>query len=151
MPSSSDISIRATVRIDGLLRAVSGQFRQTSYQFISHDVLFYVYSCHTNGSLTFIFMPISQNNRNILHSNGHLATLTVATHPARAASARVALMGNVTIFWDETDIAGDHDDEHGLSQKSLEECFLKRHGDAKWWIPGRKPAHNVRYSLSFLW
>jgi hypothetical protein len=83
-------------------------------------------------------MPISQNNRNILHSNEHLATLTVAAHPARAASARVALMGNVTIFWDENQEI-ERDDE----DPSLEECFLKRHGDAKWWIPGKQPAHNV--------
>jgi hypothetical protein len=39
----------------------------------------------------------------------------------------------VTIFWDE------RDDE----DSSLEECFLKRHGDAKWWIPGKQPAHTV--------
>jgi hypothetical protein len=83
-------------------------------------------------------MPISQNNRNILHSNGHLATLTVAAHPAKAASARVALMGNVTILWDKTL----HDDE-ALSHHGLEECFLKRHKDAKWWIPGKDPAHTV--------
>jgi hypothetical protein len=65
----------------------------------------------------------------------------VATHPARAASARVALMGNVTILWDETQKT-EHDDE-ALSHNSLEECFLKRHGDAKWWIPGKEPAHTV--------
>lgn len=86
-------------------------------------------------------MPISQNNRNILHSNGHLATLTVATHPASAASARVAFMGNVTILWDETQKI--ENDDEALSRNSLEECFLKRHEDAKWWIPGKEPAHTV--------
>ncbi|PVF97738.1 hypothetical protein CPB86DRAFT_413028 [Serendipita vermifera] len=98
----------------------------------------YYASCHTNGSLTFIFMPISQNNRNIIHSEGHAATFTVATHPARAASARVSLMGNVTVLYD-TDIEGE---EIG----KLEKCFLARHPDARWWIPGKKPAHTAYWA-----
>lgn len=95
----------------------------------------YYASCHSNGSLSFIFMPISQNNRNILHSPGQSATFTVASRPPQANTARVALMGNVTIHYPG------HDDEEGVD--AIERCFLERHPDAKWWIPGRKPAHTA--------
>lgn len=83
-------------------------------------------------------MPISQSSRNILSSPKHSATITVRAHPARASNARVALMGNVTIF----------DGGHGLAReetKGLADCFTNRHPDAKWWLPGREPApHRVR-------
>lgn len=81
-------------------------------------------------------MPISQSSRNILSSPGHSATITVRAHPARASNARVALMGNVTVF----------DGGHALPEeeaKELADCFTKRHPDAKWWLPGRKPAPHL--------
>ena len=82
-------------------------------------------------------MPISQNSRNILSSPEHVATITVRAHPARASNARVALMGNVTVF----DGGLELDEEEA---KRLVRCFTKRHPDAKWWLPGRKPApHRV--------
>ncbi|KAG8833104.1 hypothetical protein FRC18_004173 [Serendipita sp. 400] len=101
----------------------------------------YYASCHTNGSLSFIFMPISQNNRNILHSEGHAATFTIAAHPAKASNARVALMGNVTVIKEtspETDVM--------WSSGEIEKCFLERHPDARWWIPGKKPAHTAYWA-----
>ena len=86
-------------------------------------------------------MPISQNSRNILSSPEHAATITVRAHPARASNARVALIGNVTVF----------DEGHELAEeetKALVNCFTKRHPDAKWWLPGRKPApHRVSRDL----
>lgn len=93
-------------------------------------------SCHSNGSLSFIFMPISQNNRNILHSNA--ATFTMTSRPPKANTARVALMGNVTVIYPEHDRQMDEEEI-----ANVERCFLKRHPDAKWWIPGRRPAHTV--------
>ena len=86
-------------------------------------------------------MPISQNSRNILGSPEHAATITVRAHPARASNARVALMGHVTIFDGGLAFAEDE-------AKRLESCFTKRHPDAKWWLPGRKPApHRVSRDL----
>lgn len=32
----------------------------------------------------------------------------------------------------------------GDAFKDIEHCFLKRHPDARLWIPGKKPAHTVR-------
>lgn len=81
-------------------------------------------------------MPISQNSRNILGSPSHSAAITVRAHPARASNARVALIGNVTVF----------DAGYGLAEdeaKELTDCFTKRHPDAKWWLPGRKPAPHL--------
>jgi hypothetical protein len=85
-------------------------------------------------------MPISQNNRNILHSVGHAATFTVANKAPQANNARVALMGNVTVMY--PDRGGAREVEH-VAIDDIERCFLERHPDAKWWIPGRKPAHTV--------
>jgi hypothetical protein len=105
-------------------------------EFFTHFQCSSVFSCAKNGSLTFIFMPISQNSRNILNSPKHSATITVRAHPARASNARIALIGNVTVF----------DGAHELTEeaKGLVGCFTKRHPDSKWWLPGRKSApHRV--------
>jgi hypothetical protein len=97
-------------------------------------------SCYANGSLSFVFMPISQNNRNILHSVGQAATFTVANRPPQANNARVALMGNVTVMYPDY---GGNGEVVQAAIDNIEQCFLERHPDSKWWIPGRKPAHTV--------
>jgi hypothetical protein len=49
-------------------------------------------------------------------------------------------MGNVTVIYPDRD--GDREVEQVVMDE-IERCFLERHPDAKWWIPGRKPAHTV--------
>lgn len=106
----------------------------------------YYASCHQNGSLTFIFMPISRNNQNILQSNTHLATFTVASHPARAATNRVALMGDVTIMTNAYIESSSAYRNNTQEVQEIETCFLRRHPDAKWWLPGRKPVHKAYWA-----
>jgi hypothetical protein len=95
-----------------------------------------VASCYANGSLSFIFMPISQNSRNIVHSVGQAATFTVANRPPHANNARVALMGNVTVMYPDPD--GDREVGQ-LTIDDIESCFLERHPDAKCGFLGESP------------
>ncbi|KZT50858.1 hypothetical protein CALCODRAFT_504244 [Calocera cornea HHB12733] len=99
--------------------------------------------CHANGSLTLLFLPLAQNNRNILASPGHSATLTVRVADADdrggrwdspAARGRVALIGNVTVLGENGAAGG------------VEECYVAQHPDAQGWLPGREDAP-VRPSL----
>lgn len=86
-------------------------------------------SCHLNGSLTLLFLPISRHSRNILGSANHSASLSVASpHPA-AWKPRVSLVGSVTIF---RDVATTPDEDEIAS------CYLKRHPDAVHWLPKDK-------------
>ncbi|TDL26159.1 hypothetical protein BD410DRAFT_784208 [Rickenella mellea] len=84
----------------------------------------YYSSCHTNGSLTLIFMPISRHSQNILHSRNHSASITVWSSPPAASQARVSLMGKVHVFPDGTG-----------GENSIRECYIKSHPDAKRWLP----------------
>ncbi|KDQ21437.1 hypothetical protein BOTBODRAFT_150266 [Botryobasidium botryosum FD-172 SS1] len=87
----------------------------------------YYAPCYANGSLAILFFYISLNSHNILGSPDHSATITVQAPPSKspAASPRVALIGNVTLL--------DNDED-----KELESCYLERHPDSKWWVPGGK-------------
>lgn len=62
----------------------------------------------------------------------------MTSRPPKANTARVALMGNVTVIYPGGQM--DMDEEESAN---IEGCFLERHPDAKWWIPGRRPAHTV--------
>ncbi|KAF8745684.1 hypothetical protein RHS02_01281, partial [Rhizoctonia solani] len=63
-----------------------------------------------------------------------------------AATARVALMGNVTVFYGVT---GEGDTEADLEARQMSECFLAKHPDAKWWVPGRPGAPHVAWWARF--
>ncbi|EJT97255.1 hypothetical protein DACRYDRAFT_25086 [Dacryopinax primogenitus] len=104
--------------------------------------------CHSNGSLTLLFLPIAQNNRNILASPYHSATLTVRVRDpsspydsegkgwdSPASRGRVALIGNVTVT--------------GKDGSDVEECYLESHPDAEGWLPGRKEAPHNAYWARF--
>ena len=126
---------RSAIRAHGVPREVSPlPLRRTNV--VTHFHASSTHSCAKNGSLTFIFMPISQNSRNILSSPKHSAAITVRAHPARASNARVALIGNVTVFGGEQELAEEE-------AKGLADCFTKRHPDAKWWLPSRKPGPHL--------
>ncbi|CAE6478930.1 unnamed protein product [Rhizoctonia solani] len=173
----------------------------------------YYASCHKNGSLSFLFFPISQNARNVASAPGNTASFTIrvaeppssfepdvggymgvdqvlmtgddnqaplsgmghqvppngkknpvtagwrgwrksifggwqakATERGPAAAARVALMGNVTVFYGVT---GEGDTEADREARQMSDCFLARHPDAKWWVPGRPGAPHVAWWARF--
>ncbi|KAH9949561.1 pyridoxamine 5'-phosphate oxidase-domain-containing protein [Amylocystis lapponica] len=88
--------------------------------------------CHTNGSLALILMPISRHGANILASPGRSVSITVADEHPAASRARVALIGNVTVF---KELAGVPDKD------ALEACFLAKHPDVPRWLPGSQESH----------
>lgn len=91
-------------------------------------------SCHHNGSLTLLFLPISRHSKNILRSANHSASLSVTSpHPA-AWKPRVSLIGSVTVF---QDVANTPDEDEIAS------CYLKRHPDAVHWLPKDKRQPHV--------
>lgn len=99
------------------------------------------YSCHSNGSLTLILMPISRHSQNILRSPSHAASLTVWSTPPAASKARVSLVGNVTVLEASSVVA----------DPGIKDCYLKRHPDAKWWLPEDPDApHTVRGLFSLI-
>jgi hypothetical protein len=98
----------------------------------------YYAPCHDNGSLTLLFLPISRHSQNILHSSDHSASITIASEHPRASRARVSLIGNVTILSDS-----------GTNIPDLKACYLAKHRDARWWLPGDKEgAHVVSWHIS---
>ncbi|KAF9792492.1 pyridoxamine 5'-phosphate oxidase-domain-containing protein [Thelephora terrestris] len=100
----------------------------------------YYASCHTNGSLALLFLPISRHSKNILRSANHSASLSVASpHPA-AWKPRVSLIGSVTVF---RDVANTPDEDQTAS------CYLKRHPDAVHWLPKDKHQPHVAYWARF--
>lgn len=98
-------------------------------------------SCHTNGSLTLLFLPISRHSKNVLHASSHSASISVTSTVPAASRPRVSLIGNITVFTDISKVP---------ERAFLEECYLAKHRDARWWLPDDKDAaHVVRlFSLS---
>ncbi|KAI0663493.1 pyridoxamine 5'-phosphate oxidase-domain-containing protein [Cubamyces menziesii] len=99
----------------------------------------YYASCHANGSLTLLFLPISRHSQNILHSPAHAASISIWSDRPAASRPRVSLMGNVTVFPDLSrtpDLA------------SIQACYIAHHPDARWWLPGPREPH-VAYWARF--
>ncbi|KLO14605.1 hypothetical protein SCHPADRAFT_903139 [Schizopora paradoxa] len=92
----------------------------------------YYAPCHSNGSLTLILMPISRHSQNILQSPSHAASVTVWSTPPAASKARVSLVGNVTML-----------DAGLVAASGIQECYLQRHPDAKWWLPEDPDAPHI--------
>ena len=98
------------------------------------------FSCHSNGSLTLLFLPISRHSKNILHASSHSASISVTSAIPAASRPRVSLLGNITVF---TDIHNVPDRE------AIQGCYLEKHRDAKWWLPDDEgAAHIVRGSAA---
>lgn len=93
-------------------------------------------SCHINGSLTLILLPISRHTQNILHHPSHSASISVSSDPPAAARARVALMGAITVLDDAAAV-------------DLKECYLAQHPDAQEWLPGDEDGAHVAYWARF--
>lgn len=79
-------------------------------------------------------MPISRHTQNIFKSPTHSATISVSSvHPA-ASRARVALMGNVTVF---------REIENTPELEAIQSCYIEKHPDARHWVPGPREPHIV--------
>ncbi|KAK7687061.1 hypothetical protein QCA50_009561 [Cerrena zonata] len=99
----------------------------------------YYASCHSNGSLTLLFLPISRHSQNILHSPTSSASLSIGSDHPTASRPRVALIGNVTVF-SSLEETPDRDE--------IEACYITKHPDARWWLPGPREPH-VAYWARF--
>ncbi|KAI0630380.1 pyridoxamine 5'-phosphate oxidase-domain-containing protein [Trametes polyzona] len=99
----------------------------------------YYASCHANGSLTLLFLPISRHSQNVLQSPAHAASITIASDPPAARRPRVALIGNVTVF----PVL-----EHTPDLAAIQACYIAQHPDARWWLPGPREPH-VAYWARF--
>ncbi|GLB37637.1 putative pyridoxamine 5'-phosphate oxidase [Lyophyllum shimeji] len=100
----------------------------------------YYASCHKNGSLTLLFFPISRHSQNIVGTPGHAASISVTSEIPAADSARVSLIGNVTVFAEGASVP---------NVAELRRCYLERHPDAKWWIPDDKGGAHMAYWARF--
>ncbi|KAI0766471.1 pyridoxamine 5'-phosphate oxidase-domain-containing protein, partial [Irpex lacteus] len=96
--------------------------------------------CHSNGSLTLLFMPISRHSQNVLHSSARSASISIASEHPAASRARVALVGNITVFENLEDTP---------DREAIQSCYLEAHPDAKWWIPGRASHISCAYWARF--
>ncbi|KAI0949395.1 hypothetical protein AcW1_009023 [Taiwanofungus camphoratus] len=92
----------------------------------------YYASCHANGSLTLLFMPIARHSQNILSSLTHSTSISITSEHPNAGLPRVALMGTVTVF---------HEVENTPNVDAIESCYLSKHPDARRWCPGPKAPH----------
>ncbi|KAJ3535503.1 hypothetical protein NMY22_g6460 [Coprinellus aureogranulatus] len=70
----------------------------------------------------------------LLASMSNLACAEETVQDAAASRPRVSLLGNVTVF---TDIAKVPDRE------AIQECYLSKHHDAKWWLPDDENAAHI--------
>ncbi|KAG2015775.1 hypothetical protein CC2G_009010 [Coprinopsis cinerea AmutBmut pab1-1] len=108
-----------------------------SYPFSMQE---YYASCHSNGSLTLLFLPISRHSKNILRAPSHFASISVASPIPAASKPRVSLMGNVTVFTTTNDIP---------DLATIKQCYLAKHPDAKWWLPDDDDAAHLAYWARF--
>ncbi|KAM5531589.1 hypothetical protein V8D89_014758 [Ganoderma adspersum] len=92
----------------------------------------YYASCHANGSLTLLFLPISRHSQNILLSPTRAASISIWSDPPAASRKRVALIGSVTVF-------PVLEDTPELS--AIQACYIAQHPDARWWLPGPREPH----------
>ncbi|KDQ53467.1 hypothetical protein JAAARDRAFT_39148, partial [Jaapia argillacea MUCL 33604] len=100
----------------------------------------YYASCHANGSLTLLFLPISRHSQNILKSPSHAASISIWSERPAANRARVSLIGNVTIYLDDDPVPQEED---------IRKCYLSKHRDARWWLPGDEDAPHLSYWARF--
>ncbi|KAH6914298.1 pyridoxamine 5'-phosphate oxidase-domain-containing protein [Coprinopsis sp. MPI-PUGE-AT-0042] len=98
----------------------------------------YYASCHQNGSLTLLFLPISRHSRNVLHNVKHAASLSVTSESPRASKPRVSLLGEISIFTNTSSVP-----------KEIQQCYVQRHPDSKWWLPDDDDAAHISYWARF--
>lgn len=109
----------------------------------------YYADCSTDGTeLTLIGMHISRAYRNIAHGSKASMAIRVGDQPlseevntsypgavpSPAGLPRITLYGIMLL-------------EQPEPSKEVQECFLQRHPDAKWWIPGDGPVHDSYWAV----
>ncbi|KAF7966683.1 hypothetical protein HWV62_37482 [Athelia sp. TMB] len=94
----------------------------------------YYSTYYQNGSLLLLVLPISRHTQNIIKSEGHIASLTMASPQPAARNARVSLAGNVTIFWDADNVP---------EESAMKAFYLAQHPDAKRWLPNDDGAAHI--------
>jgi len=99
----------------------------------------YYASCYQNGSLTLLVLPISRHSQNVLHSPTHAASISIGDEHPTASRARVSLLGNITLFQDLNATP---------DREAIQACYLEKHPDARWWLPGPREPH-VAYWARF--
>ncbi|TFK23656.1 hypothetical protein FA15DRAFT_670250 [Coprinopsis marcescibilis] len=109
----------------------------SSYPFSMQE---YYASCHSNGSLTLIFLPISRHSKNIIHGRPHAASISVTATVPAASRPRVSLLGNVTVFTETSKVP---------DLATIKECYLAKHPDARWWLPDDEDAAHLAYWARF--
>ena len=95
----------------------------------------WTHSCHTNGSLVLLLMPISRTSQNVLRSVSHSVSISIMDPHPSASRPRVSLIGNVTIFSDVDAIP---------DEEEMKTCYTAKHPDARRWLPGPREPHVVR-------
>ncbi|TFK68667.1 hypothetical protein BDN72DRAFT_655871 [Pluteus cervinus] len=100
----------------------------------------YYASCHQNGSITLLFLPISRHSRNIYRSKEHRASISITSEIPAASRARVSLIGTVTVF---------DQGERAQDLEILKNCYLAKHPDARWWLPDDDDAAHIAYWARF--
>ncbi|KAF9469891.1 pyridoxamine 5'-phosphate oxidase-domain-containing protein [Collybia nuda] len=100
----------------------------------------YYASCYKNGSLTLLFLPISRQNQNILHSPTHAASISITADVPSANRPRVSLLGSVTVFNDGYSIP---------NVDFIRRCYVAKHPDAEWWLPDDEGSAHIAYWARF--
>lgn len=124
IPTSSDI---VSTQINPFPYRNIMQGQRTFFSGYRQDDNDFMHSCHQNGSLTLLFLPISRHSRNIQRSSNHYASISISSEVPAASHPRVSLMGNVTVYRDQDSIP---------NVAQLRRCYLEKHPDARWWLPG---------------
>jgi len=122
-------AVLSTAVLRKVRKTSTPKFHPRAVQFTYGYLIYTSNSCHRNGSLTVLFLPISRHSKSILGSVKHSASLSVASPSPAARKPRVSLIGSVTIFQDVANTP----DEDGIAA-----CYLKRHPDAVHWLPRNK-------------
>lgn len=115
----------------------------------------YYADCDNDGDPYWLVVDIGSTYQNIQKGSAYTFTIRVGDHPANddvdvtypggienspAGSPRINLVGHLQ------DVVFDSP----IELVKLNTCFLKRHPDAKWWLPGNKVSPHKSHWMKFV-